>query len=306
MLRVVFFDLGATLIDADHRPFPHVPDALTTVGRFKTANGKPLLTALVSDFDMPEPPSTPAKIKPIVARYLDILGRTGLRPFFEPVTRRVTLSTQAGVMKPDAGVFRMALARLRSTASLDQCLLVTEHGGHVRAVRRLHMKALQFRSGSASGFDFDDWRQLPAMVAHLLEGRAGVNTTAALARFLHVAHAFDAESIQVEGRGGRRFAVSGTCWTPVSTPPEMSAGPVHVPFPAVGTAVCGAKGELADVRIAAPSASDVSEAAAFVRSLTRHGQVRGTRSQLGSAATHEIETDDQGRHKLVRKRFSAV
>ena len=43
MIRVVFFDLGLTLIDAQNRPFPHVEDALATIQSFKTADAKKLL-----------------------------------------------------------------------------------------------------------------------------------------------------------------------------------------------------------------------------------------------------------------------
>src|SRR5262249_19065641 len=58
MIRVVMFDLGGTLVDNDRRPFPHITDALTAIVAFKTADGKPLRSCLVSDYTMPEPPAT--------------------------------------------------------------------------------------------------------------------------------------------------------------------------------------------------------------------------------------------------------
>lgn len=312
-VRVVFFDLGGTLIDAAGRPYPHVPGALATVARFKASRaarasrasgGHRLLTALVSDFDLVDPPATTAKVKSVFGRYLAMLAETGLLPHFEPVNRRVTLSTHAGVMKPDAAVFRLALTRLRSTASLAQCLLVTEHAGHVRAARQsLHMQALQFGTRSGPGYDFHDWCQLPGMVAHLIEGTPGANTRAALRWFLHTTHAFDAETIEAQMHG-RRLAVHGTLWTPVETPAQGGER-LHLPFPTSGIVTCGEKGEFSSVRIAAPGATEVAEAQNFVRSLTRHGQLRGARGPL-EAATHAIEVDDQGRRKLVRRRFSAV
>jgi FMN phosphatase YigB (HAD superfamily) len=86
-----------------------------------------------------------------------VLDETGLRPLFEPVQRRVTLSTHAGVCKPDPRIFTMALARLRSKAGLDECLLITENPGHIEAARtRLRMSALRFRSGASPQFDFED------------------------------------------------------------------------------------------------------------------------------------------------------
>ena len=63
MIRVVMFDLGLTLLDANDQPFPHVKEALNAIAGFKTADGKKLRSCLVSDFDPPEPPVTPAKSK---------------------------------------------------------------------------------------------------------------------------------------------------------------------------------------------------------------------------------------------------
>src|SRR5262249_17212025 len=89
VIRVLMFDLGLTLKDANNRPFPHVKEALTAISSFKTADGKRLSSCLVSDFTMPDPPATPAKIDAIFKQYLAVLDATGLRPFFEPVKKRV-------------------------------------------------------------------------------------------------------------------------------------------------------------------------------------------------------------------------
>lgn len=173
MIRVVLFDLGLTLIDERNRPFPHVREALKTIQSFTTVKRKPLVLGLVSDFDLPAPPATPAKIAAIFDRYLALLDPTGLRPFFEPVQRRVTLSTHAGVLKPDRKVFDTALRRLRVKAPLKECLFITENRDHIRAVRtRLHMSTLNFRSGDSAEFDFDDWLQAPPMIAHVIDPAA--------------------------------------------------------------------------------------------------------------------------------------
>ena len=175
MIRVVLFDLGMTLIDAANRPFPHVQEALTAIQSLTTADGKKLLTGLLSDFDLASPPVTPAKITAIFNRYLTVLDGTSLRPFFEPVQRRVTLSTHAGVLKPNRKIFETALTRLRSTATLAECLFMTENQDHVRVARSdLGMSALQFRSSASATFDFDDWRQAPAKVAHLMGAAARI------------------------------------------------------------------------------------------------------------------------------------
>ncbi len=171
MIRVVMFDLGMTLIDAQNRPFAHVAHALETISTYKTKDGKPLRSCLVSDFTMPTPPITVQKKRALFDQYLDILGRTGLRPLFEPVNRRVTLSTQAGVLKPDRKVFETAVRRLRVRATLEECLFVTESSAHISAARQaLHMRALQFASTGQPPFDFDDWSLFPALIAQFLEG----------------------------------------------------------------------------------------------------------------------------------------
>jgi hypothetical protein len=118
-----------------------------------------------------------------------------------------------------------------------------------------------------------------------------------------VAHAFDAEQISADD-DGRRFACQGTLWTEVAAPPETGGGSVYVPFPTEATVTRGRTGTFDRVALAAPSAADLAEAASFAKSLTRHGQIRGTRGSPVSAPTHEIEVDDQGRRKLVRRRFS--
>jgi len=160
MIQVLMFDLGMTLSDGNNRPFPHVADALKSIAKLKTTAGKPLKSCLVSDFTMPSPGHT---VSQIFAEYLAILDTTTLRPFFEPVKKRVTLSTHAGVMKPDRKVFQKALDRLGSQAALKNCLFITENSDHVKVVRsKLHMQALQF------GKDFNDWSQASAIIAHII------------------------------------------------------------------------------------------------------------------------------------------
>jgi len=309
MVRVIFFDLGGTLTDARRRPYPHAADAVRTIGEFRADDGKALRTALVSDFDMAAPPATPAKIKPIFSRYLAILDQAGLLPLFEPVDRRVSLSTHAGVTKPDAKIFRTALTRLRVPRErFDRCCLVTEDAGHIAAVKRtLHMQALRFGASSTPGVDFTDWRELPALLARLTEAEPGPNARVALTRFLHETHAIEIDSIDPERTRGRdsRFAVAGSLWVPVPAGRER----VWVPFPTKGTVTGDARGAFRDVRVTGPSPNEIAEAERFVRSLVQHEQLRTSRGRegvLGRSATHVIEIDDQGRRKLVRKRFSAL
>ena len=118
MIKVLMLDLGETLLHGE-TPFPHVTEALTAFNGFTTAAGAPLAVCLASDFEMAASPVTPNKISVIFKKYLKILERAQLRQFFEPVAKRVTLSTHAGVLKPDRRVFETAVKRLGAVAQLS-------------------------------------------------------------------------------------------------------------------------------------------------------------------------------------------
>lgn len=166
MIKVVMFDLGQTLIDETNqqRPFPHAIKALTTITK---ANPGPEI-CLVSDFKMD---LTPAKA---MKEYLAILDAAGLRAFFEPVQKRVTLSNHAAAAKPSRKIFKKALQRLGMPATpLEHCCFITENADHIKAAReQLHMQTFQF------GVDFTDWAKVPAMLGIALPsvGSSGWHT----------------------------------------------------------------------------------------------------------------------------------
>jgi len=78
------------------------------------------------------------------------------------------------------------------------------------------------------------------------------------------------------------------------------------PFLSEATVERGPRGEIREVRVTAPPATAVAEASAFARSLATHGQLEGPPGPIGRTATHDIETDAQGRRRLVRKRVRAL
>jgi len=304
MIRVVMFDLGETLIGADRRPFPHVREALTALKDFRTSDDMPLKNCLVSDYTMVPPPLTPEKIRPLFEEYLGILDGTGLREFFEPVDQCVTLSTQAGVGKPDRVIFELALRRLRSTAHLQECLFITENAGHIRHARQaLGMATLQFKAPGATEFDFDDWSKAPALIAHLVDPEQPDNLRGAVQA--HLA-AQGVENVNTEAMGtSGKVHVTGQVWHKFSVPGHPDLGDVHVAVPVEGELTRGQKGELAGKLPIQPDKEQLDEVGSFVRSLATHGQIGGS-AGASTRATHAIETDDQGRRKLVRKRFSAL
>ena len=303
MVRVVLFDLGQTLVDDQRRPFPHVLAALSTIAGFRTAAGKPLRSALVSDYTLASPPPTAARVKPLFDEYLAILGATGLRPFFEPVARRVTLSTHAGVAKPARALFEKALSRLQVKATLAECVLITEDRAHVNAVRnKLGMQALRFGAAGAAGVDFSDWSQAPALLAHLLGAQGEANVHAAIKAHL-AAHGAEATDVQAGDKAGE-FRVTGNTWHTLSVPGHAALKNLQVALPMRAKVTRDRRGSL-QADVPAPDADALAEAGAFVGSLAAHGQIAGVGAPVKSP-THAIETDAQGQPRLVRKRFSAV
>jgi HAD superfamily hydrolase (TIGR01509 family) len=310
MIKVVLFDLGMTLVDAQQKPFAHVPEALAVIQGLHTAAGKPLRSALVSDFDLVAPPPTPAKVAPVFAQYLALLTATGLRDFFEPTAKRVTLSTHAGVMKPARAVFDKALSRLQIKASLAECLFITEAVPHIAAARALGLHTLRFASPGAphaTTADFSDWSQAPALVAHLLGATSDANLHAAIGAHLK-AQGVDVADVQ-PGRAAHEYQARGHTWHTVAVPGHPALQAVKLAVPLQAQVTRGPRGAL-HVQLPATDPAAVAEATAFVASLAAHGQIEGlgataSQSAATSAPTHQLQTDASGACKLVRKRFTA-
>jgi len=180
MVDVLVLDLGGTLVDG-RKPCTHVEVALGAMRRFRGSSGRPLQFALISDFHPADPP-TPAGVRSRLTEYLRLLDGFGLRRFFLPAGRHVTLSTHAGVAKPDRRVYQLALERLGTGAELADCLSITEDAGHVAACKGMGMRALRF------GGDFDDWSEAPLLVRHIIDPTSSHNTALALGVWLKVHH----------------------------------------------------------------------------------------------------------------------
>jgi FMN phosphatase YigB (HAD superfamily) len=161
MLFALLLDLGDTLVQDDH-VIDHVPQALAALALLRTGRGTPLELALVSDYTMPPPHAPASKVQHLFDEYVALLDGFGLKATFEPVEKRVTLSTQAGIRKPDSAIFRLALERLGLAPDLGTAMFITENAAHVAAARSLGMIAWQY------GVDFTDWRTAPELVADAL------------------------------------------------------------------------------------------------------------------------------------------
>ena len=288
------FDLGETLIH-DGTLLPHVPEALETLAAFTADDGKPLQLALVSDTEMPEPPSTAAKIKAIFDDYVETIEGVNLRRFFEPVRKHVTLSAHAGVLKPDRRVFELTVKRLGITASLGDCVFVTENAEHVRHCREsLGMKALQF------GKDFSDWSEAPLILSPMI-GPAQGNMTAAL-EVWGAAHELEGLSLVQAGLDPGVMQAQAQVLAPLSGSGLGEADGAYVQVPVRVDIRRDAHGRLTP-NVGQPSADDVKEATSYVRGLVARGEIGGT---TGSLATHVLEIDDRGRRLLKRRGFKSA
>jgi FMN phosphatase YigB (HAD superfamily) len=161
MLLALLLDLGETLVHQD-KVIEHVPEALDLIRSLRTFQGIPLPLALVSNYTMPAPGAPQTEVAQLFDEYVDYVRRVGLLRYFEPAELHITLSTQAGVKKPDPAIFRVALQRLGLAPDLSTGMFITEEPQHIAAARALGMTAWQY------GRDFRDWRQAVSIVADAL------------------------------------------------------------------------------------------------------------------------------------------
>jgi hypothetical protein len=304
MITVLMLDLGDTLV-RNNQVLPHVPQALEAFQSFVTAEGAPLEMCVISDYVMPPPPVSPETVEASFEEYLGLLEGFGLRGFFEPVEQRVTLSTHAGVTKPDQRVFRAALERLGSDAAFENCLFITEHTGHVVACRDLGMETLCFGpSRSTPGVDFDDWSQAPELVAGKLG--PGIEENRATAVAARVAAERNLAGVAVHSRQpDGTVEATAKAFCTLSDPALRHLDGIQVELPVDLRIHLDEAGKVRSVDSAEPGPEQRAEAAHYVKTLLDHGQVSTDPQHLSRGATHVIETDAQGRRILRRKRFSA-
>jgi FMN phosphatase YigB (HAD superfamily) len=165
VIRILMIDLGETLIDKHKKVYPHVPEALETIKGLETGTAERLHLCLVSDYYEPTPEKT---VDALFTEYVELLKKVKLVQFFEPVEQHVTLSTHAGVSKPDPQIFKLAIKRLGLTAGLDECLFITENEEHIAACHDLGMKTLRFIEPEGGMADFSDWSKAPQLIAQLV------------------------------------------------------------------------------------------------------------------------------------------
>ncbi|HEY6802440.1 MAG TPA: hypothetical protein VI306_02570 [Pyrinomonadaceae bacterium] len=302
-IQILLLDLGDTLAH-DDSVFPHVPEALETLQTFETAGGEPLQMALVSDFLMPDPPVTSAKIETLFQQYVDILKQLKLSKFFKPFEHHITLSTNAGVRKPDRKIFELAIARLGLKAGLGDCLFITENSDHISAAQKLGMTTLLFASAAGAG-DFNDWSNAPLLVSQIIHPEHNSNFESALKLALSSQHEMELLSM-AKKKEGTKVHARAQQWHSVPNPKAGNKENVDVQIPVDVEVDLNKKGGIRSVKADQPDPEAVADAASFVETLADNDQVTDKPGPLPPGATHRIETDKKGRKRLVRKRFSAI
>lgn len=163
-MRIVLFDLGGTL-ESNSVPLPGALETLQAITGLRSSTGDAVVLGLVSDFHMP---GIPAEIPGLRQQYFSILDQLGLRSFFEPVEAKTTLSTEVGVFKPDARIFRAAIEKIDPAATLEETLFITENRVHVDAARLLGMQAVHVREPGQSTGDVERLEELVPLVRAFL------------------------------------------------------------------------------------------------------------------------------------------
>ncbi|TKJ17974.1 M20/M25/M40 family metallo-hydrolase [Blastococcus sp. CCUG 61487] len=160
-MKLVLFDLGQTLEDGGVLR-PGALQLLQDLAGLEVGRRPAVLLGLLSDVTEAD---TPDDVPGIREQYHALLDGLGIRRFFEPVDRRVTLCTEVGVRKPAPAAFRAAIAKAEPALFPDDVLFVTEDVDHVRAARRLGLHAV--RIGAPGGGE--EAAELPDVLPLVLE-----------------------------------------------------------------------------------------------------------------------------------------
>jgi len=140
-MRIIFFDLGQTLED-NGVLLPGANDLLSAIQSMKDSNEELPVTALVSDYyeaDRPE------DIEVLKKQYYNDLEELGIQSYFQPLSQKVTLSTEVGVRKPNEKIFRSAIDKIEKDLPFHHVIFIADSLDHVTSARELGMTAIHFQ-----------------------------------------------------------------------------------------------------------------------------------------------------------------
>lgn len=281
MLKVLLLDLDGTLA-RNGAPLPFALEAMAALRRFETAAGDPLEWCLVSDYRMPGDAESGDTVRSITAEFVRMMDALGIGRFFRPISRRVTLSTHAGALKPDRVLFETALDRLGVAKRWTECLVVSADERTVTACRELGMKGL------ACGEDVTEWPDAVLAIRQAVAPRSDVDTRAALN--LSFGATYGAKITGLEGKPTARRAVAR-----VRMPGQRAPKKVTVDF--------DESGRIRSLHWPPSAVKMADEAQTMMSSLRYHDRVAFGVGPLPPAATHRFEPRTG---QLQRERFSAV
>jgi FMN phosphatase YigB (HAD superfamily) len=163
-MKIVLFDLGKTLEDRDVL-LPGARETLQAIQAMQDSIEETVVMTVVSDFDMPD---SPEQIPVIQQQYYYILDSLDILSFFEPVSERVTLSTEVGVFKPDEKIFRAVIEKIDEDLGFQCVVFITENLEHVEAARDLGMTAIHFKGPGQTSGDVDQLVDLIPIIQSFL------------------------------------------------------------------------------------------------------------------------------------------
>lgn len=169
-MKMILFDLGDTLeviVNNQDILLPGARETLQALQPLTDVDGEPAILALLSDFG--ETGATPEQVAASQQAYYAILDQLAIRHFFEPVAQRVTLSTEAGAVKPSKRIFQAAIRKIPGLEFSD-VFFTTENKKHVRAARRLGMHAAHFKGPGQLTGEVDKLTDLIPLVQNFLGG----------------------------------------------------------------------------------------------------------------------------------------
>ncbi|QIF01668.1 M20/M25/M40 family metallo-hydrolase [Roseimicrobium sp. ORNL1] len=163
-MRIVIFDLGDTL-EHDDVLLPGAIEMLTSVRNMRDDRGDAPVMCLLSDYFTP---TAQDPLDAIQTRYYTLLETLGIRAFFEPVSERVTLSSELGVSKPSKRLFERTVEKAAPGFDLHHALFITEHAGHVAAARGFGMMAIHFKGPGQTTGEVDNLADLVPLISRNL------------------------------------------------------------------------------------------------------------------------------------------
>jgi HAD superfamily hydrolase (TIGR01509 family) len=163
-MKIILFDLGQTLED-DGILLPGAADVLSAIQTMKDPDEELSVTALVSDYYEAE---SHEDIEVLKKQYYKDLEKLGIQSYFQPLSQKVTLSTEVGVRKPDKKIFRTAIDKIYRNLPFHHVIFIADSLVHVTAARELGMTAIHFQGPGQSTGEVSKLEDLIPILRRLL------------------------------------------------------------------------------------------------------------------------------------------